>query len=475
MKHLAFILILFNLNLANGQLLTPLQKSQRAEKELKGLHFFYDNKGMILPPSFLPFSLKKPIGKVAIGIIKKKLESKFGLNISGNEIIGYHEVLTPNKNRVGVVGCAMCHSGKAAGRTIIGLGNKNIDIYSLAMTAKGFLKDFESIDSAKPWFSKKQRDERRELGIASSHFMNQIGDRSLSAKTQGLIPIGLVRRWFYQIQNAEIDTTEPGQVKIPSFWGYGEKRKVGSFSDGFGNGVQPGWAVAVELVAGQTPDNVRKYIDKIHHAEDVLADLLPPAYPFEIDQRKANRGQELFNKTCAKCHGQYSRDFEGTPNYIMPKLIPWKVVKTDVARILGVTDFFRELVASNPLSDILNATENEPGYIAPRLHGIWARFPYLHNGSVPSVYYLLKPEAQRPKYFSLRDAGELSRFNKKTLGLNRDTVLSESHMRRLLAQQARFIYDTNRHGHSNQGHSFRFLSDLTDSERFEIIEYLKTL
>jgi hypothetical protein len=40
-------------------------------------------------------------------------------------------------------------------------------------------------------------------------------------------------------------------------------------------------------------------------------------------------------------------------------------------------------------------------YAARPLYGIWAAAPYLHNGSVPTLYDLLLPPAQRPKTFAL--------------------------------------------------------------------------
>lgn len=462
--------------LASAVPLNRIELAKQAEAELLGLHFFYKNRGMILPPSFLPVSLKKGLGKIGLGIIEKKLEKDFGLVIDSDRIIGYHEVKTELKNRVGVVGCAICHTGRAAGQTVVGLGNKNIDIFQLAMTAKKFHRNFEAIDKAKPWHSKEQKEERREIAAASKHFMEQIGDPELHSLTQGLIPVGLVKRWFYQIHELPLDSPEPGQVKIPSFWGYGEKRKVGSFSDGFGNGVQPGWAVAVELVAGQTVDNVEEYLPKIHHAEDVLAELLPPEYPFEIDQEKALRGKTLFENSCARCHGHYSFDESGHPIYTQPKHIPWHVIQTDATRLQTVTPLFRELIKQNPLFEILNATDLPPGYFAPRLHGIWARFPYLHNGSVPTVFDLLSPEEKRPLNFSLRKAGEKERFDPVKLGLNTDRKISQSRMSKLLKKQSRYIFDTQRHGHSNKGHNFSWIvNGLSDTERYEIIEYLKTL
>ncbi|MCC8948170.1 cytochrome C [Bradyrhizobium sp. Arg62] len=41
----------------------------------------------------------------------------------------------------------------------------------------------------------------------------------------------------------------------------------------------------------------------------------------------------------------------------------------------------------------------EPSYVARPLNGVWATAPYLHNGSVPSLYDLLIPAAERPKSF----------------------------------------------------------------------------
>src|SRR6266446_938997 len=67
----------------------------------------------------------------------------------------------------------------------------------------------------------------------------------------------------------------------------------------------------------------------------------------------------------------------------------------------------------------------KPQYRARPLNGVWATAPYLHNGSVPSLYWLLKPAAERPTQFCMgsRDfdpqqvgfrvvAGEVPRCNK---------------------------------------------------------------
>jgi len=211
-----------------------------------------------------------------------------------------------------------------------------------------------------------------------------------------------------------------GAVKVPALWGYGAKRYEGQFCDGFGNGLKPGWAVAVELVAGQTPDVVRKYTQKIEAAEIAFSKFLPPPYPFDIDTKRAAAGQKTFKETCSPCHGEYERDAHQHPIYLPPKFIPWKSsnVRTDRDRLDGNTPDFRKLVESNRLSELIEGRPDRGhGYFAPRLVGIWARYPYLHNGSVPSIAALLTPPDGRPTVFSLRDAGEKNRFDPETLGL----------------------------------------------------------
>src|SRR5262249_52952371 len=53
------------------------------------------------------------------------------------------------------------------------------------------------------------------------------------------------------------------------------------------------------------------------------------------------------------------------------------------------------------LEDRLNCPNpaKEPIYRARPLNGVWATAPYLHNGSVPSLYWMLTPAAERPTSF----------------------------------------------------------------------------
>ena len=461
-----FLVVLISISSLAARAQTAVDRRLEAEKAgqaLLDLRFFAGGRGMITPPGLPPYSLQSPLGRATVHMIKPVLQSKFGLIVKDDAIVGYHEVRYQGRNQ-GVIGCAMCHTGRAAGFTIPGLGNKNIDIFELALAAKKLMPIFPSpLDRG-----------ARETRKNAEFFIDAIGNPHLAPKTQGLIPIGLIRKWFFDQAGEKMDTEVPGQVKIPALWGYGEKRKVGSFSDGFGDGTKPGWAIAVELTAGQTPADVRSYVPQIEEAEDVLAKLLPPAYPFALDFEKAARGKERFEETCARCHGTYDRDEKGFTIFEKPKFIRYDLVRTDHGRLDGVTPRFRELVKANPLGDLISATENGEGYIANRLDGIWSRFPYFHNGSVPSLYFVLNPDA-RPKLFSLRKAGELERYDARAGGLNVDSRFTAKQLQEAADKGKRWVYDTRLPEHGNGGHDFLFIRELTDTQRFEIIEYLKTL
>lgn len=97
-------------------------------------------------------------------------------------------------------------------------------------------------------------------------------------------------------------------------------------------------------------------------------------------------------------------------------------------------------------------------YAARPLHGIWAAAPYLHNGSVPTLYDLLSPPEQRPKRFALgrRD------YDPVKLGFVVTAACAPQDC----------LVDTTRPGNGNAGH--RFGTELGETERMALIEYLKT-
>lgn len=119
----------------------------------------------------------------------------------------------------------------------------------------------------------------------------------------------------------------------------------------------------------------------------------------------------------------------------------------------------------------LDLPEVKLQYKARPLGGVWATAPYLHNGSVPTLYEMLLPADQRRKKFFVGRR----EFDKKCIG-----IVSEP-----LSENG-FWLDTSIKGNWNIGHEFRkgytgkpangvIGPELADSERWAIIEYLKIL
>jgi hypothetical protein len=151
-----------------------------------------------------------------------------------------------------------------------------------------------------------------------------------------------------------------------------------------------------------------------------------------------------------------------------------KDVGTDPARREIVSDGFRAAFASSPLA-AEGALEKSEGYAATPLTGVWANYPYLHNGSVPTLHHLLGPVPERPKIFHVLAARHLDREKVGQLLYPARSYgwLPERELLRRYADD-RDWFNTARPGSSNAGHDVWGRIG-TDENRRALIEYLKTL
>jgi hypothetical protein len=107
------------------------------------------------------------------------------------------------------------------------------------------------------------------------------------------------------------------------------------------------------------------------------------------------------------------------------------------------------------------------GYQAPPLNGVWASAPYFHNGSVPTLWHVLRP-AQRPAVWWRPDANA---WDPVRVGLA--VEMPGQVPPGLRADQRRQYFDTTVRGKSAAGHEF--FDGLGEQELDALLEYLKSL
>lgn len=99
-------------------------------------------------------------------------------------------------------------------------------------------------------------------------------------------------------------------------------------------------------------------------------------------------------------------------------------------------------------------------YKARPLDGIWATGPYLHNGSVRTLYQLLLPPAQRERTFWVGS----TEFDEEDVGF----------VSRPSTDGSTFRFDTSEPGNSNMGHVYG-ANGFTEEQRRALVAYMKSL
>ena len=266
------------------------------------------------------------------------------------------------------------------------------------------------------------------------------------------------------------------------------------------------------------------HVDNLHQIELLLGGDAPgrgvwsPKWPADIlgkiDADKAAKGEILYKDLCLHCHqppmlSDEGRKLEhwtsftnsGGRQFFKVTMIPLDEIGTDPKE---AQNFANRAADSGPLGKGIVSARDGLKYITQKVidqayaklapspeqqeewngyrtnelrtplaykarphNGIWATPPYLHNGSVPNLYALLSPVSERPKVFYLGN----KQYDPVKLGLNTDPLKGATEFR------------TDLPGNSNAGHEFNdgprgngvIGRKLSEEERMQIIEYLKTL
>jgi len=335
----------------------------------------------------------------------------------------------------------------------------------------------------------------------------------------------------YRVANAPVDYPQlwdmwtfdwvqwNGSAQQPMARNIGEALGVGATLNFFDANGQPLKGDA------RYPSSVR--LRDLHLIEQTLQRLKPPAWPEEllgaVDKTQAAKGRELFTENCAGCHVPRSVQSEGRWVQHL-KMLPVEFIGTDPGAADNIADHRFDLTAlqwdpaelaqldvqlqptpadSLDLSKLSSAkglayvtafvgnrayrdanipTAERPdmdgfglpigvrelrAYKARPLAGIWATAPFLHNGSVPSIYQLLSPQDERATTFY---KGTFE-YDPRHLGYRTEAFANG------------FMFDTRITGNHNSGHEFRAGTRgngvigrlLQAEERWALLEYLKVL
>ncbi len=201
---------------------------------------------------------------------------------------------------------------------------------------------------------------------------------------------------------------------------------------------------------------------------DFTINLPPAPYPFEVDSGKAARGKKIFQQACLSCHAS------GNSVLMSPSETGTDPNRANVFTtplVAGLISQFRQGCLEPqcfgpggiplPDSEILSPTLE---YASLPLSGLWATAPYLHNGSVPTLYHLLTGE--RPSTFYRAN----TTYDEQKVGFTWDKATSSRAV----------VYDTTQAGHSNLGHTGPQFNGGIDwqsepKKLQDLLEYLKTL
>jgi mono/diheme cytochrome c family protein len=335
----------------------------------------------------------------------------------------------------------------------------------------------------------------------------------------------------YRVANAPVDYPQlwdiwtfdwvqwNGSAQQPMARNVGEALGVGatlSFFDAQGKPLQGD---------ARYPSSVR--VRDLNKIEETLQLLKPPVWPEAllgaIDKPLAAKGRALFSENCAGCH--VPKVVQGPDRPVQQlHMLPIQVIGTDPGTANNIADHRFDLTSLQwdpaelaKLEVQLHPTPTEPldlsqlsvakglayvtafvenrayrdagvtpaerpaldgfglpigvrelrAYKARPLAGVWATPPFLHNGSVPTIYQLLSPQDERAITFY---KGNFE-YDPRHLGYRTEAFTNG------------FLFDTRITGNHNSGHEFRAGERgngvigrlLQPQERWALLEYLKVL
>jgi len=268
----------------------------------------------------------------------------------------------------------------------------------------------------------------------------------------------------------------------------------------------------------------------LRHIEHLVRKIGPPRWPWALDSALVAKGKGIYERKtqdggCAECHGKRPGAYRFVPpssTWATPlcdvgtdrreyailhrtvKSGVYEGAKAPVGQPIGATSDTFSLLGVSVIGAIFQQTfgislfryggaeavtpkEHKPAadqllstykpaapdpcggsggkfkYESRVMEGIWGAAPYLHNGSVPTLADLLKSPRNRPNKFEVGN-----RYDPELVGLARNQAPGAQ------VRDTRGCDEEDlQSGESRCGHDFG--TDLSDSEKRALLEYLKAI
>lgn len=421
-------------------------------------------------------------------------------------LLGYSR-LEKNGATVFTMSCATCHSDQLFGQTILGMtkrfprandffirGNKALTFYN-----KSLFKYYTDASEEEAAILDRSVKNMASVGFRDPLVLGldtSLAQVALSLNKREVDEWATKSRHYENRPRPDYLDHNPGDSKPAVWWNLKYKNRW--LSDGSVISGNPIYTNILWNEVGRGTD-LKELYQWLDENSDVIEELttmtfsseapqIQDFFPVEkIKRASALRGEKLYNDSCKKCHGIYVKkwslpEYQNSPwseqiktaKVYYHENTPVKDVGTDPYRRLSMKSLeqLNRLQISKDNGILIKAQE---GYVPPPLVGIWARWPYMHNNSMPSLCAVLSPQSERPTYYYAGPPVDKEKdfdFNCNGYPLAKKTP---KHWRKVS-----YYYNTKRKGLSNAGHEKVLFKDngekkFSNDDIHDLIQFLQTL
>jgi len=405
--------------------------------------------------------------------------------------------------------CATCHSANLFGTSVMGLTNKTVKANRLFEMAKKFVpfvpaKSFQKLTGATDQEVEMLMRTKKNLGAVGVVKPQVLGlDTSLPQVALSLARRGkdeyATKSKFYEAFPRRNALSHEVADSKPAVW-WNLKYKTRWLSDGSIVAGNPIFTNFLWNELGRGTD-LKELEEWMRNSKDTVRELTAAAFSTKpprwtdffpensIDIAAAKRGEGIFKNRCQKCHGQYSKgwsspnadsmnklDLIKTVNVKYHKKTPVKNVGTDPGRFEGTKAFAKALNDLQISKWMKTVVKPQKGYVPPPLDGIWSRWPYLHNNSIPTLCDLMTHPSKRTKtFYQIPAESKTEDFDSECVGF----PVGNKVPKKRRTKEA--FFNTAKKGLRNTGHFRRIFTDkqgneiLTSKNKKDLIMFLKTL